>query len=79
MASEQDPREIDKARVEGIQAITKARQQGFAEMMQSVQKSQETRTQLTDARAQSIRETGGSGEQEQKEKVTLSREVQEKK
>ncbi|GEM_PF-2795671 len=79
MADQPDPKEVEKARIEGIQGIMKARKEGFAEMMQSVQKSHDTRTALTNARSQSIRDTGGSSEQEQKEKVTLSREAQEKK
>ncbi|MGV8125575.1 MAG: hypothetical protein AB2L14_38010 [Candidatus Xenobiia bacterium LiM19] len=77
--AEQDPMAIEKTRVEGIQSIMKAQKEGFSGMMESVQKSHETRTQMTNARTQSIRDTGGSGEQEQKEKVTLSREAQEKK
>jgi len=73
--------ERDKARMEGYQAMIKARKEGFGSLMESVQKSHQTRDIMTDARMQSIRETGRSQEQpseyKQEEKVSLSRETRE--
>jgi len=73
--------ERDKARVEGYQAMIKARKEGFGSLMESVQKGHQTRDTMTDARMQSIRETGRSLEQpsehNQEEKISLSRETRE--
>ncbi len=69
--------EQEKAMVEGIQAMIKAKKEGFAEYQESVQKSQESRTMMAMARSQSIRDTGSSQQDdEKKEKTTMSREAQ---
>ncbi|MGV8121515.1 MAG: hypothetical protein AB2L14_17285 [Candidatus Xenobiia bacterium LiM19] len=72
--------ERDKSRMEGYQAMIKAQKEGFGSLMESVQKSHETRDVMTNARMQSICETGKSQEQspeaKQEEKLTLSREAQ---
>jgi hypothetical protein len=81
MAGQDDAQEREKAYVEGIQSIIKAKQEGYNDMQQSVQQSHQTRTMAAYAHSQSIRDTGRQEDdqqeqQQKKEKYTPSRETQ---
>jgi hypothetical protein len=63
-----------KAITEGIQAIIKAKQEGFQDCFQSIQKNSETRSQMASAHSENIRSTGSTDEQA--EKSRFSKEAQ---
>ncbi len=67
--------ESQKAFVEGIQAIIKAKQEGFAEYQQSINKNNQNRIDYAFKHSQMNRDSGSSGK-DQKESAGFSREAQ---
>jgi hypothetical protein len=54
--------DCEKAFVEGMQGIIKAKQEGFQEYFQSVQQSSESRMAMAFKHSENIRDGGGSSE-----------------